>query len=130
MSVAWERAYAMLTCIGPPVRTGLRSPKNVRPNGTRPMRSSKASESSRSVRAASMRSRYVLPLVDFTESAASSASFGTPSLSRWRSISAQAIVARFGTAGSARKPLSCSVTATMAQMLSGVTGIFSTAMGV
>jgi hypothetical protein len=116
--------------MGPPVRTGLRSPKNVRPIGTRPMRSSNVSESSRSVRAASMRSRYVLPLVDFTDSAASRASFGTPSFSRWRSISAHAIDGRLGTAGSARKPLSCSVIATTAQMLSGVTGIFSTAIGV
>jgi hypothetical protein len=50
-------AKATLTCIGPPVRTGLRSAKNVRPSGTRSIMSSKTSLSSRSVFAASMRSR-------------------------------------------------------------------------
>jgi hypothetical protein len=94
------------------------------------MRSSNVSDRSRSVLAASIRSRYVLPLVDLIVSAASSANFGTPTFSRWRSISAHAIVGRLGIAGSARKPLSCSVIATMAQMLSGVTGIFSTATAV
>jgi hypothetical protein len=46
----------MLTCIGPPVRTGLRLSKKVLPSGTMPMKFSKISLSCRSVFTASMRS--------------------------------------------------------------------------
>ena len=46
----------MPTCIGPPVRTGLRLAKKVLPSGTMAMKSSKISLSWRSVFTASMRS--------------------------------------------------------------------------
>ena len=46
----------MLTCIGPPVCTGLKPPNNVRPIGTMPMKSSKIALSSFSLRAAFRRS--------------------------------------------------------------------------
>jgi len=51
------------------------------------------------------------------ESAACSTSLGTPAASRRRSISFHAIWARLGTVGSTLNPDSCSVTATIAQML-------------
>ncbi len=117
---------SMLTCIGPPVRTGLRSAKNVFPIGTMPMKSSKILLNCCSVLTASMRCRWVLPVGDSSDSAASSMNSGMPARSRRASISFHAMPGGPGTGGSTRKFDSWSVMATTAQMFSGVTGTSST----